>query len=259
MPFPSWTAEEFTKLELPHPKWVLTGLIPGDGWTLLVAKPKTGKSILMLQTLQALTLGQGFLGGVPPGALKCLYIQGDAPAGSFQSQIQQIAPLGKFGITMVPHGILDSLESRATTLETIKSWSPDFLVWDALEKLTFLDLNTKEGCQPTVERLKGLSLGKPFLIIHHPRKGNPDGSVEDFRNASAGNHYLTGDADCIMGLEWRSLAKEGSLTVITRQDEDKKLILGRGPVGQWFLKGKAEGGPKAPSGASVTSLYDLPA
>ena len=56
------TMQEFAKLRLPYEPWLVPGLLPGTGWTLLMAPSKVGKSILALQLAEALASGQDFIG-----------------------------------------------------------------------------------------------------------------------------------------------------------------------------------------------------
>lgn len=43
-----WSADEFTKADLPEPSWLLPGLLPAQGLTVLAGRPKVGKSWLAL-------------------------------------------------------------------------------------------------------------------------------------------------------------------------------------------------------------------
>lgn len=125
---------------------------------------------------------------------------------------------------------------QAQLRDEIKRGGYGLVILDALEKLTKQDINTKEGCQAFIDRLRVVSPG-PTLVIHHPRKPHGD-AADNVIDSAAGHHYLTGDASAIWGLTKSDGG--GTLRVQTRGTEDQKIDLARLPSGLWAL-----GQPKA--------------
>jgi RecA-family ATPase len=233
---PPTNAQDFAEEALPHPRWIVDRLLPGDGWTLLVARPKTGKSLLALMLAGALQ-GGTFLGRhvVEPG--KVLYVQVDAPAGDWQEQVR-LLPEGRrewdtYTRQHLPMYALDPANAtlQAQLRDRIAKGSYRLVILDALEKLTKQDINTKEGCQGFIERLRIVSPG-PTLVIHHPRKPHGD-NADNVIDSAAGHHYLTGDASAIWGLAKNEGG--GVLKVQTRGTEDQSISLRRLASGLWEL------------------------
>lgn len=233
---PPTRAQDFAEEALPHPRWIVDRLLPGDGWTLVVARPKTGKSLLALSLAAALQ-GGAFLGRpvVEPG--KALYIQVDAPPGDWQDQVR-LLPAGRrewdtYTRQHLPMYVLDPVNStvQAQLKDRIAKGGYGLVILDALEKLTKQDINTKEGCQSFLERLRFVSPG-PTLVIHHPRKPHGD-NADNVIDSAAGHHYLTGDASAIWGLTKNDGG--GVLKVQTRGTVDQSLSLTRLASGLWEL------------------------
>lgn len=205
----------------PAPLWVLPGLIPGDGWTLLQAQPKTGKSIFAAQMADCLSRGEPFLGwAAPNGPKRVTYLQFDAPPGDWHGQLTQLGMANSPALTIDRSVVglfpLDDMAKRQKLRLTLKECALDLLIWDALDKLTTQDLNTKEGCQVTLARIHEVFSG-PRLVIHHPRKGStmaPPGSWANVDEIS-GNHYLAGDASALLTLKAEG-SSAGKLRVLGR-------------------------------------------
>ncbi len=67
------SAAELLATEFPDPRWAVPGLIP-EGATVLAARPKIGKSWLMLATAIAVASGGRALGHVPCPPGDVLYL-----------------------------------------------------------------------------------------------------------------------------------------------------------------------------------------
>src|SRR6266851_2479123 len=66
-------AVDLMALELPEPRWAVTGLIP-EGLNIFAGRPKTGKSWLMLGTAIAVASGGRALGQVKVAQGDVLYL-----------------------------------------------------------------------------------------------------------------------------------------------------------------------------------------
>ena len=243
---PPPSAQDFAEAVLPLPRWIVPKLLPGEGWTLLVAKPKTGKSLLAMQLAAALASGSTFVGREVSTPGRVLYVQLDAPAGDWQEQVRRLPPGARAWDTYtrqeLPLYVLDAANSavQVQLRDRIKAASYTLVIWDALEKLTRQDINTKEGCQLVLDRLRFVSPGAN-LVVHHPRKQNGD-YQDALVDSAAGNHYLTGDASAVWGLS--KTGNRGVLKAITRAS-DETVDLERDP--QSFLWLPAKDRPKPPA------------
>jgi RecA-family ATPase len=59
---------------LPEPSWLLPGLLPAQGLTVLAGRPKVGKYWLALDIALSLAAGREVLGLRPPAEAPTLYI-----------------------------------------------------------------------------------------------------------------------------------------------------------------------------------------
>ena len=83
----AWTAPEFLRHKFERPSWVLPGLVGASGWTMVLALPKTGKSIFCLQMALALAKGVPFLKWTPERSWRVTFVEWDAPVEEFQTQL----------------------------------------------------------------------------------------------------------------------------------------------------------------------------
>ena len=251
--WPYWeplTFKEFSDLDLPEPEWLIPDLIPGDGWTLVVAPPKTGKSIFMAQAAVAASTGTPFLRwGAPSRPLRVLYCQGDAPPKVWHIQIQRIQVLREADVATVrvPLGFLSNEAQRIQARAVIGRVKPDWIIWDAFEKLlTVQDINTQQGMSQALLSLKSVNGPCPFALIHHPRKGKP-GEEDTPKLAASGHHYLIGDATQILSLTKTAVRVEGRLI----SDAPPYRFHRVDGSGEWVLRPT-----KAPQAGGGRSLLD---
>ena len=191
------SVEDYLAEKPNEPEWLIDGLLPRGGLTVVLAKPKTGKSILAAQVAGALGLGGMILGRGVFERRRVLYVQLDAPDTDWKKQLRQTRLRGFDTIDFydLPRFFLDSESRRAELRAYIKAQGYDYVIWDALEKLTKADLNTVPGMQIVMERLQSTFPG-PRMLIHHPRKPSGD-SVDNLVDAGSGSHYLSGEASAI--------------------------------------------------------------
>jgi KaiC/GvpD/RAD55 family RecA-like ATPase len=81
-------------------RWLVDGLLPADGYSAVVGKPKAGKSTLIRQLIAAVIKSQPFLErsiNIPPGTGRVLYIhldRKDRPARVAQ-ELRQLGITGE--------------------------------------------------------------------------------------------------------------------------------------------------------------------
>ncbi len=190
------------------------------------APPKTGKSIFCAQMADSLARGQNFLSWPNVKPWKVVYIQADAPPFDWHGQLKQLglekSPALTIDRATVGLCCLDSSIMRMRLRFTLKELGAQLVIWDAMEKLTHLDLNEKSGCQEMLGLLEGVFAG-PRILVHHPRKLKEGGTWSNVDEV-AGNHYLAGDASSLISLKkngplagfmpvtGRSMDSQGTLT-----------------------------------------------
>ena len=251
-----YTGADFCALDLPEPEWFLTDLIPGDGWTMVAALPKTGKSLFCLQVGDVIARGQGQVLGFQATAKvprRVLFIQADCPPKTWQTQMRLICPETPMLITLAPEYVLEMPSERLKLMKLIGDAQPHIIIWDCLRKLSACDLNTQEGAQTAIRRIKGMAKDVPFIMIHHPRKVPPMTS-DDIRQMGAGSLYLQADANATVALWWDIEKKVGKLARVSRVVRDLVMATDHGPHGEWILGSPP---PKPPTGAQYQHLASL--
>lgn len=207
--------------------WVIPELVPADGWTMLQAAPKTGKSMFAAQLMNAAVPGKTFLAW-KPAPVKTLYIQVDAPPGDWHAQLEQLDIRHGITVDRADLGLffLDHDKRCQDLHEAIAKLGVGLVIWDAAEKLSTVDLNKKDGCLELVNKLQ-LVWNGPSILIHHPRKLSEKSNWRSVDEV-AGHHYLAADASSILTLRKRH-DNTGALNVLGRRAESK-WVLERDPT-----------------------------
>jgi hypothetical protein len=238
----------------------------------MIAPAKTGKSIFCEQMAKGLSRGEPFIHWRPEKPWRVSFVGWDAPDVDYQVQFQAIDPVPHENLQIIlsddpPKMLLDDKVEGARVFEALhQQHRTEFIIFDALESMTSGDINTKEGVQKSINVLKALAGGKPFLLIHHPRKSRTDDVgeqiVEDPRNAAAGHHYLTTNSSTTLSL--RGNTTDGELTIVGRRGRSGNVALTRREVHPevaiWVpgQKNSPGGGrPSPPTGASLRDVLGL--
>lgn len=206
--------------------WLIDGLLPAVGWTLLVGKQGLGKSTFAMQLCAALQQGVPFMNR-PVLQTSILFIQADSPTVEWRMMLKRIAPDSK-GYTMVdvPAKCLSTPAYIDLMHDLISKVQPGFVVFDSLYNLTAHAINTESVLIP-VNTMKSLVGNLPWLLIHHPPHGE---------TRAAGHHSLA--ANC--SNEWHLLRNK--LTIEKgRLVKDKEILLSRDKDGLWCLKQGSNG------------------
>ena len=230
----SYTLQAFASLKLPREPWLIPGLLPGGGWTLLMAPSKAGKSLLALQLVDALVSGSRFLGFPCHQTPRVYYIQADAPISDWQGQVQALTPTSQARTIILSQQCLSIPGLQADLTGLLKREQATFVVWDALYKLGTWDLNTPDGTRTALQTIKNIHPGIPFLLIHHVAKWTtrPEG-IDAGVYAAAGSFTLVSDASTVWGL------RQNGLTVTGRTIRTMTLPIKQGEGGRWERLGAA--------------------
>ena len=200
----------------PHIEWVLPGFIPGDpaAFVLVAAGAKLGKTTLVTQMAEAITLGQPFLDGgptsganvpdqpwVPPAPASAFYVQADCSEGEWYEHCRQVCPTAKFASVVAPRNLMASwnVVAWAKVKQTIQQLQPRVVIWDALESIVdpgSMDVNTLEGVHKALKALREASK-TTHVILHHTNKS----SDKTWKDKISGHHVLQGQAAVIVGLQ----------------------------------------------------------
>jgi len=197
-PFRLYHISELRRRSTPAIPWIVTGVVPKGGITLLVAKSGTGKSMLAYDLAACVLLGDDWLGAIPVTQGGVAYIDLDGEPES--AVIRADAALRGHGladdaIDTVPlfvsadYTMYDIRERDrvATLLDTLAA-VPDLrlVIFDTYSDLHRGEEASADDMTDTMASLVEIkhALGCGVLIVHHQRKGDGAG-LDDVRGSSA--------------------------------------------------------------------------
>lgn len=182
--------------------WLVEGLLPSEGTSVLIAQPKVGKTTLVYWLARCVALGEPFLGrDVRQGTVVLLLAEGSKPmhrGGLSRASLPKDAPVhvyaDSFGVGLAK--IRDEIKSLAP--------KPSLIVVDTLFKmLRPEDGNDYASMVKAMERMTDLAreLCSHVLSTHHSSKSTWEGASVGAR--SLGSTAIYGAVDTTVSLERR--------------------------------------------------------
>ena len=240
-----WTAKALMLAEFPEPKWIVFSLIP-EGLTLLVARPKKGKSWLALNVGTALTGGYLALGKIEVERIEVLALFLEDTPRRIKKRLRMVLdgkPASE-GFHIFPQGTWPTMAEGG--LERLDSW----LEKHPAVKLVIID---------TLERFRGgrkakdsyaedyLAVAKVkevidrhnagCIVLHHERKAEGSDPID----LVSGTFGITGAADTIAILHRGKGDADAFLWITGRDVEESEHALHfDGTKGHWILLGNAD-------------------
>jgi RecA-family ATPase len=174
--------------------WLIEGLLPETGWTLLIGRRGLGKTTFALQLGLAIQGGTEFL-GMPVKQGNVLYLQADSPTEEWREIIR-----GRFTgqemvtVVDVENRCLDNPIYVEDLRKIVDRFKPALVVFDSLYNLTGKNINSdqvlqaiaamKSVCQ-RVEQDRTVQI--PFILIHHPPQGETRASGHNSLEGNCSN------------------------------------------------------------------------
>ncbi len=227
-PAPQWklgsfTAEQLQAMKFPPTSFLVEGIIPAEGLTLLCSKPKFGKSWLDYDICIGCTTNRFILGQIIPAQGDVLYLALEDSKRRLQRRMSKLLPAG----TAWPKDLTLKTEWRHLHeggLDDIRGWHADskrngrkpiLVVIDVLAKVR-KPTGNKQLYEADYEALTGLTqlaseLGLAVVVVHHTRKMASD----DLMETISGSFGISGAADTIL-----VLANKASGTVLDVRGRD---------------------------------------
>jgi hypothetical protein len=161
---------DFFDLDI-HTEYLLEGLIPKGGITLLFSRGGLGKTSLMLQISRAIAEG------IPFAELQTLqtpvyFIDFENPLTFLKERIEKIGRTDNLYVWHISNNPMPPrLDSKEW--EKYKQLPPGLIIFDTLRAGHLLDENNSKDMALIVARLKELrEIGFTVLLLHHTPKGN---------------------------------------------------------------------------------------
>lgn len=232
-----YTLAELRALEFPAHSWIIEGLIPAGSLTLLVGRPKAGKSLLAIDLLASVATGADFLGR-PVEAGKAVYLPAEDSPALVRERLE--ARLGQGDapdlIVCPCDGSLDQwlrLDDPASftaLARTIGRYAPAVLALDPLRELHYQPENDADAMAAMLRPLRQLAhqTNCAIVIVHHRNKHGADPSL-----AARGSSAIVGSVDQTITLDQVD-GEEPDDGEVTRLSV---LVEGRfGPRQRWRLQ-----------------------
>ncbi len=236
------TASDLMALDLPEARWAAEGIVP-EGVSLLVSRPKLGKSYMALDLALAVATGGKALG--------CIPVEGGEALGLFLEDNRRRLKKRLKGLlegAPAPKALHLFTEWRRADkggLEELDAWlaahaQTRIVIIDTLAR--FRPTNPKNSSQyaQDYDALAGLQTlaGRhqvAVLILHHDRKLGAD----DWIDQISGTLGLSGAADGLLGLFRPRGSQDGTLKVTGRDVEEAEFAV-HFDAGKWTLMGRAD-------------------
>lgn len=241
---PAFIQGNLLEQELGELEFIVPQLIP-EGLTLLVGKPKFGKSWLALELCLEYSRGGKVLDAIPLEQGTAVYFGLEDGPRRLQERLGQLTDsYDESALLIGSQGGLERLDRGGyEQLEGLLARRPDvkLIVIDTLGK--FLppsrSSNTYSHDTTTLGRLQALALEHHVAIvgIHHQRKGE----AEDVFDTILGSTGVAGVADALLVLERKRSSGDDALLHATGRDiEEQQLVLSfdKGTC-RWKLRGDA--------------------
>jgi RecA-family ATPase len=244
----TWAARTITANDLQSKtfdplRYVVPGYVP-EGATLLVSRPKLGKSWLVLDLCIAIAAGRFTLGTLKPTMGDVLYLAMEDGERRLQRRMTKLLPT--FGEAWPSRLTLATDWKRANEggLDDIKAWcasvhKPAAVVVDTLEKFRTRHNSQNNSYSFDYDAVAGLQkiaieYGIAIIIVHHDRKANADDPFDTI----SGTLGLTGAADTILILKREA---RGVILYVRGRDieESESLMQFNKESCKWTIQGPA--------------------
>lgn len=248
------TGDVLDQRVFPPVAWHVPGVIP-EGFSLLVAAPKAGKSWLVLACGLAVATGGRALGALEVDERPVLYLALEDGERRLQERCRSLlydAP--------IPPGVafLTRTVRPGSTLATIEAYLERYghdrplIVLDTLGKVMPPALPGESSYSRdyriggALKRLVDDVPGSGLTVVHHDRKA----ASEDFVDSVSGTHGLAGSADTVIILGRDRNTSDGRLKVTGRDVPEGEYGMTLHGNGSWHLVG---GDLQAAADAAVQS------
>ncbi|MCC6888919.1 MAG: AAA family ATPase [Hyphomicrobiales bacterium] len=253
----STRASELQEIKLKPLRYVVPGLIP-EGVSLLVSRPKLGKSWLMLDVCIAIATGQPTLGALTPPTGDVLYLALEDGMRRLQRRMAALMPQPN---APWPHRLALATEWRRTNeggLDDIRGWclateNPVAVVVDTLERFRARRAAKAayQLCYDAVAELQRIAIEHQIaiIIVHHERKT----SADDPFYSIAGTLALSGAADTLLLLKHEA---RGDVLYVRGRDVDDsetRMLFDRDRC-RWLLCGPPEEAGRSKERDAVLAL-----
>lgn len=236
-------------------EFVVAGLIPRDGLALLVGRPKSGKSFMLLQLARAVSEGKPFLGKSTQMPRRVLYLALEDGERRIHKRLQAIS-WRPTKVDFVCEGFGLSDDGIAWLRE--RSKDVGMIIIDTLNTASQgrFDENDNAEMGDLFRKLGEIAHGSqiPIIISHHAKKGATEDPFDGIRGASA----MRAGCDLVLFLARSVGSRTATLSVESRDLEISEVNLTFDPITWWSVgDDTAIQGPEFPGFRVYKTLREL--
>ena len=234
------SCRDLIESEILPPKWIIAGILP-EGLSLLVAKPKAGKSWLCQNMALSIAQGTKALGNFPTEPSTTLnlclednkrrmkerlslMLKGSEPPDNHLIALEW-PPFDKGGIDHLHKKLESNRDIKLVTIDTFGRFRPRRGRTDDVYSSDYADLQQLHSLASLYE------IG--ILLVHHSRKETSDDLVDSILGSTA----LSGAADSLLILKRKSRVDADAVLYVSGRDlPDQEHALSF-DKGVWAYKG----------------------
>ena len=209
-------AGDWLRVQQENPTWVVDGLILQGGLTLLIGKPKVGKSTLARSIALAVALGRPILGRqVRQGPVLLMTHHREDPPAAVR---EHLLKMGVREGDDVPLYIADGVQTLGDIVPWVETNRPALIVIDTIARYMSLDdVNDYVKVLAALGPLQDIARrhGTAVLALHHAPKSGDDRETID---SPLGSTALAGAADIVM--RYRRTGDRRILQSVSRFGDD---------------------------------------
>lgn len=233
----TYKASDLYDMRLEAPPVIVRGMIP-SGLTVLAGAPKRGKSWLALELAICVARGDDFL-GMQTTQGDVLYMDLESRQYRVKNRLQKLVPGRPPEALQISHEA-DRLDGDL--LEQLEGWCaevarPVLIIIDTLGRVkggSKRGENAYEADTRIFGQLQKFAQSRKLAVVcvHHLRKSKDS---DDWYERISGSNGLTGVADAVLGLGGKRGEEDSTLSVSSRDFDDKELVLAFSE-GVWTLR-----------------------
>jgi hypothetical protein len=266
------SANEFTKQAANEIDWLVEGIIEKGANGLIVAKPKTGKSLIVADLAVSLAAGQSWMSGVTAGfyipkPVKVGVCAREDAANLTKWRIKHIAAGRQIYVEELaenlwlntkeetPRLMIDEQADMRKLIAGIEKRKIEFLILDVFRRLHSADENDPNEMQKIIDAVCDIQgkTGCQICLVHHTRKENSDrGVATSLTDSARGSSVISGYAEYIIGVKVVNPQEPKHEWVREMEVELKAAIA----PDNWYCAFKDKAEPR--SGLSVERVYWSP-
>ncbi len=169
----------------PEPmRWLLDGVIPATGFSVIAAEPKASKTIVALHLALAVASGTRELWGRRVGVEgSVLLVEEEGSSSDLHRRISQIAAdlglpprAGRFSLLFRKRVKLDDPKSLHSLRELIFQLAPSLVILDPLSRLHGREENSSSEMSSVLDELNTIAADRSVIVLHHQNKGAGKGA-----------------------------------------------------------------------------------